>query len=270
MAKTNSGLAKYVKLQVGLPYWFGTFGQKGSAQLYAAKKKQYPKYYTAKDFSKQYGKRVHDCAGLIKGYLWSATPTSTPVYKASQDFGATGFYTHAKRKGTISSFPKYNGLLVFKGKNQTMTHVGVYADGMIVEAKGHAYGVVKTKFKPSEWTHWAQCHLITDDIHPTPAPAPAPTPEPLPDPTPEPAPTPTPPAPKPTTQKYKVKTNGSPLALRVAPKKKAALILWIPNGKTVTVSSMVNGDDVYGCKDWARATYNGRTGYCSAKYLKKV
>lgn len=262
MAKTNSGLAKYVKLQVGLPYWFGTFGQKGSAQLYAAKKKQYPKYYTAKDYSKQYGKRVHDCAGLIKGYLWSATPTSTPVYKASQDFGATGFYTNAKRKGTISSFPKYNGLLVFKGKNQTMTHVGVYADGMIVEAKGHAYGVVKTKFKASEWTHWAQCHLITDDIHPTPAPVP--DPEPLPDPTPEPAPTPTPPpSPKPTTQKYKVKTNsGAPLALRVAPNTKAALIMWMPNGSTVTVSGSQNG--------WSRTTYKGKTGWAYSAYLKKI
>lgn len=260
MAKTNSGLAKYAKLQVGLPYWFGTFGQKGSAQLYAAKKKQYPKYYTAKDFSKQYGKRVHDCAGLIKGYLWSATPTSTPTYKASQDFGATGFYTHAKKKGTISSFPKYNGLLVFRGKNQTMTHVGVYADGMIIEAKGHAYGVVKTKFKASEWTHWAQCHLITDDIHPTPAPAP----EPLPDPTPEPAPTPTPPpAPKPTTQKYKVKTNsGAPLALRVAPNAKAALICWMPNGSKVTVSGTQNG--------WSRTTYKGKTGWSYSAYLKKI
>ena len=78
MAKTNGGLVEYCKAQIGRPYWYGTFGNTASASLYEAKKKQYPKYYTAKDYASQYGQRVHDCAGLIKGYLWSATPDSPP------------------------------------------------------------------------------------------------------------------------------------------------------------------------------------------------
>lgn len=164
--KTNSGMANYAKAQIGKPYWFGTYGQKGSRALYLAKKKQYPKYYKASDFPSQYGKRVHDCAGLIKGYLWSKTPTSTPKYNKNQDYGANGFYTHAKSKGKISSFKKVKGQLVFKGTDKRKTHVGVYiGGGYVVEAKGHKYGVVKSKL--SGWKYWAQCNLIKPDAKKT-------------------------------------------------------------------------------------------------------
>ena len=160
MAKTNAGLFSYAKAQVGKPYFFGTYGQKASRALYRAKKKQYPKYYKW-DYSTRYtGQRVHDCAGLIKGYLWSKTPTSSPHYNRKQDYGANGFYTHAKKKGSISTFKKVKGQLVFKGTASKKTHVGVYiGGGYVVEAKGHKYGVVKSKLS-SGWKYWAQCNLI--------------------------------------------------------------------------------------------------------------
>jgi len=167
MAKTNTGLVAYAKAQVGLPYWYGTYGQKANASLYSSKKKQYPSYYTADDFKSQYGKRVHDCIGLIKGYLWSDSATATPTYKSSQDKNAAGMYAAADKdaKGKISTFPKTAGLLVFRGTSVTkITHVGVYGgDGYVYEAKGHAYGVVKTAYKASDWNYWAQCPYITDD-----------------------------------------------------------------------------------------------------------
>lgn len=165
MAKTNSGLVKYAKAQVGLPYWYGTYGQTASSSLYTQKKKQYPSYYTATDFSEQYGKRVHDCAGLIKGYLWSDSTTSTPKYVASQDWSAKTTYSKATTKGKISTFPKTAGLLVFKGSTvSAIDHVGVYGgDGYVYEAKGHAYGVRKTAYKESDWDYWAQDARLTDD-----------------------------------------------------------------------------------------------------------
>ena len=91
--KTAKGLVEYAKAQLGLPYWYGTYGQTGTAALYAVKKKDYPKYYNwtgtpYDNFPSQYGKRVHDCVGLIKGYLWSETPTSTPKYNGDQDKSA--------------------------------------------------------------------------------------------------------------------------------------------------------------------------------------
>lgn len=74
----------------------------------------------------------------------------------------------------------------------------------------------------------------------------------------------------PITQKYKVKTNGGTLALRCAPHVKAANIIWMPNKSDITVSGFVKGDSVYGNDQWVRATYKGKTGYCSAKWITKA
>ena len=76
--KSGKGLKEYAIAQLGKPYWWGTFGQVADGALYAQKKKQYPAYYTAADFPNQYGQKVHDCCGLIKGYLWCDTPDGSP------------------------------------------------------------------------------------------------------------------------------------------------------------------------------------------------
>ena len=244
MTKTNNGLVEYVKAKVGCYYWFGTFGQMASNALYKAKKSQYPKYYTATDFNTQIKnpKQVFDCAGLIKAYLWTdSIDDVTPTYKSSQDYGATAFYNRCTKKGKISSFDHVKGRLVFKGANSKMTHVGVYiGDGKIVEAKGHKYGVIISNLDAS-WTHWGQCNLISEDSAPAPTPAPAPAPS---------------------AENYKVKTNGSTLALRSAPSAKSSLIVWMPNGSKVTVDRSEGG--------WMHTTYKGKTGWSYGKWLTKI
>ena len=241
--KTNAWLVKYAKSKVGSPYWFGCYGQKGSAALYKAKKKQYPKYYTAKDYPKQYGKRVYDCAGLIKAALWTDSLDGSPKYNAKQDCGATGIYNRAKKKGSIKSFDKKSGRVVFKGTAQTKTHIGVYDGGYVYEAKGHKYGVVKTKFKATEWTYWAQCSFFKEDPEPTPSPSPAPEPT-------------------PTSEKYVVNTKNDPLNLRAEPNTKSKVLAKIPKGTIIEVDQIENG--------WGHTTYNGKPGFCSMSYLKKV
>lgn len=174
MNKTNAGLVAYAKAQLGLPYWYGTFGQIGSQKLLDSKSKQYKStgYYTKwTDYPQQYGKRVHDCVGLIKGYLWSDTPASSPKYNASQDKSAQGMYAASIVKGTISTFPMKAGQLVYKSTSKTdakkIHHVGVYiGDGYVVEAMGHEEGVVKTKFANAGWTHWSQCPYISESSKP--------------------------------------------------------------------------------------------------------
>lgn len=152
MSKTNIGLVEYAKAQLGNPYWYGTYGATASESLYKAKQKQYPKYYTATDFPKQYGKRVHDCVGLIKGYWWSETPTSAPKYNSTQDTSANGLRNKCVEKGDISTIPEIPGVCVFYDG-----HVGVYiGNGEVIEAKGHAYGVVKTKLKGRGWKYWGK------------------------------------------------------------------------------------------------------------------
>ena len=152
MSKTAAGLVSYCRAQLGSPYWWGAFGQRATAQLYFEKKAQYPAYYTASDFLDQIGSRVHDCVGLIKGYLWSATPTSTPVYTPSQDVNVPGLYARCSRRGSIASMPDIPGVCVFMG---SLGHVGVYVgDGEVIEARGHAWGVVKTRLKDRGWALW--------------------------------------------------------------------------------------------------------------------
>ena len=164
--KNNIELVQYAKAMVGLPYWYGCFGQIGSKSLHDYKRKQYPDYYCDNDYPSQYGKRVHDCVGLIKGYLWSSSPTAEPKYNSTQDVSAFGMYNVSKQRGDKSSFPGVEGTLVYRASNAnnylTIHHVGVYStDGYVYEAKGHEYGVVKTKFNRNDWQFWSYCPFIS-------------------------------------------------------------------------------------------------------------
>ena len=159
--KTGQGLKEYAIAQLGRPYWWGTFGQVADAALYAQKKAQYPAYYTVADFTAQYGQKVHDCCGLIKGYLWCDTPDGSPKYNSAQDVAVEGLYKKCGRKGDISTLPETPGVCVFMAN---MGHVGVYiGNGEVVEAMGHAYGVVKTRVGNRGWAYWGMPEWISYD-----------------------------------------------------------------------------------------------------------
>ena len=79
----------------------------------------------------------------------------------------------------------------------------------------------------------------------------------------------------PTYPKYKVSTKtGEWLALRVAPKLKAVLIVRMDNGSTVELIQTVKGDVFSGSNQWAQVRYtkNGRAyiGYCIKSRLKAI
>ncbi|MBQ6268231.1 MAG: C40 family peptidase [Clostridia bacterium] len=171
MQKTNAGLVAYAKAQLGKPYWYGTFGNTATRALLLYKKKQYPYYYDQSryqvQFSDQLGQRVHDCVGLIKGYLWSESPTAAPVYNVKQDVSANELRLACAQRGGIGTMPDLPGVLVFFDG-----HVGVYiGGGEVIEARGHDYGVVRTKLKARPWTHWGKCPWI---VYADPAQPPAP------------------------------------------------------------------------------------------------
>ena len=156
MVKTNIGLVEYCKAQLGKPYWYGTFGQTATKNLLRQKSAQYPKYYTANDFELQFGQRVHDCVGLIKGYLWCDTSNSVPVYKTAQDRDVSGMLRACNEQGTLDNMPDISGILVFMD-----SHVGVYiGNGKVIEARGHAYGVVETNLIGRGWTKWGKLDWI--------------------------------------------------------------------------------------------------------------
>ncbi len=156
MKKTAKGLVAYVLTQLGRPYWYGTFGQAASKELYEQKKRQYPNQYTW-DYDGTTAK-VHDCVGLIKGYLWGNGPEDTdPVYIVAQDLSANMMRSACKNKGEMATMPEIPGLLVFFDK-----HVGVYiGNGEVVEARSRKYGVYKSKLAERPWTSWGYCPYIT-------------------------------------------------------------------------------------------------------------
>jgi hypothetical protein len=122
--------------------------------LYEQKKKQYPSQYVASDFSKQYGKRVHDCVGLIKGYLW--TNDGKLTYNAEQDKDVSGMRANCYELGNIEDMPDIPGLLVFM-----QGHVGIYiGNGRVIEARGHMYGVVETFLSHRGWQKYGKLKWI--------------------------------------------------------------------------------------------------------------
>lgn len=154
MSKTSAGLVSYAIAQLGKPYWWGCFGQTATAGLLTAKRAQYPDSYTAADFAGQLGQKVHDCVGLIKGYRWCDTADSEPIYVGSQDVAVGGLYDQCGSKGPISTMPDTPGVCVFMAG---MGHVGVYiGGGYVVEAMGHAYGVVRTQLSGRGWGFWGK------------------------------------------------------------------------------------------------------------------
>ena len=162
MSLTNIGLVDHVKkaLNEKWGYVYGTYGQFLTESLLQAKLKQYPdnvkqyeSYIRATFLGGKDGKqpkRVADCVGLIKSFLW--WKPDGPVYNSKTDLSANGMFQAAKTKGPIDTMPDMPGLWVrYNG------HIGVYiGNGKVIESRGTKYGVVETDLKGRGWTHWLE------------------------------------------------------------------------------------------------------------------
>lgn len=158
---TNKQLVDYAKAMLNHEYWYGTYGQDATEKLLAEKKKQYPKYYNPDNYSKGWtcdGRKVFDCCGLLKGAIWcNGDPNAKPKYDSTQDLSANDMFKKgSSESGPISTLPEIPGTLVrYDG------HVGIYiGEGVVIEARGHNYGVVKTILSQRKWTNWYKCKWI--------------------------------------------------------------------------------------------------------------
>lgn len=180
---TNKGLIAYARamLDYHSGYWYGTYGNfPANEALYNEKRKQYPSQYDKwpkSSFVAQYGTKVHDCAGLVKGYLMSPCIDASgfvtdvlraSVYNSKYDLSANGMIAACKETGDISTLPEIEGLILWKDG-----HVAIYdKDGYCIEEKGHAFGTVRSKVADRGFKKWGKhpaIEYITEDPQPSPS-----------------------------------------------------------------------------------------------------
>ena len=230
---------KFIKAQVNNYYWYGTIGQTASVQLYNDRKAAYPKQYTANDYKDQiaHPKPCFDCAGLVK------SPFVYPKYNAADDLGATGLYGKCTVKGALDKNILKPGYLVFKGNSKTKSLVGVYiGNDEVIEAKGHAYGVICSKLSENNWSYYAEYYNIDYDEA---------TPEPAPDPDTEPY----------CEHLMTVDTQTDPLRLREGPGTDYPVLYRMPKGSQVVWHGVKSGD-------WLKVLYRNQWGWAHKDYLK--
>lgn len=167
--KNNTELIKYVEkaLKEKWGYCLGSFGniltpsflsqklsQGGGVGTYNTRHKSYLNNYI--------NKRVSDCYGLVKGFLWTDS-VGNVKYVASQDMNQEGAYSRAKEKGPLNTIPEIPGLILWmKG------HAGIYiGNGEFIECVGAPTGMRRGKIangkiiSGSKFTHWFKDLNIT-------------------------------------------------------------------------------------------------------------
>lgn len=168
----NRGLVEHciMALDEKWGYVYGTFGLVLTEALLRSKIDQYPnqvKNYEPFIRDHWMGKRVVDCIGLIKSYLW--WNNGNVKYSAGTDVNANGMYGRAAVKGPIETIPDIPGICVWKN-----LHIGIYVGkGKVVESFNTVSGVIKTPLegeKATEWTHWLKCPFIKYETETRPTP----------------------------------------------------------------------------------------------------
>lgn len=183
MAFKASNLVAFAQKMVGQPYWYGTCVHMCSKAMLTAKTNQYPAHY-GESRMPTYRKHIAakmvstDCVGLIKGFFWTDGGKGVIEYinggrefsnkygsNNCPDVSADGMLDYCKRQkckyGKISALPEQPGVLLF-----SPGHVGIYiGGGYAIEARGFAYGVVRTKVSQRGWKTWAYLpdELLTYD-----------------------------------------------------------------------------------------------------------
>lgn len=170
---TNTGLVELAEkaLKEGWGYVNGTFGNILTETLMSQKCSQsggvgqYNTYWKDKYIKKFIGKRVSDCYGLVKAYVWWTGENSSPSYNSNGcvDRNQEGAYSVAKEKGPLSTMPDLPGVILWmKG------HVGIYVgNGEFIECAGCPVGTRKGTLKNgviisgSKFTHWFKDSWIT-------------------------------------------------------------------------------------------------------------
>ena len=140
---------------VGWGYLYGATGWVCTAARVEQQAAQYPAYA---DLIRKYGlgkwlnKHCVDCAQNTKLSAKAAglTIPSGATSQWNADIWA--------EKGTMDTLPDDSvGLFLYRQSGNKMQHTGVcLGDGTVSEARGHAYGVIRSQLAAYGWTHWGR------------------------------------------------------------------------------------------------------------------
>lgn len=135
-------------------YIWGASGQTWTAE----KQKSATRDMTVRYGSKWIGRRVADCSGL---FVWAFNQLGAKIYHGSN----TIWNKYCSAQGELKNGtrtdgkPLLPGTAVFLVKNGNRHHIGLYiGNGEVIEAKGTAYGVVKSKI--AHWDEWGELREI--------------------------------------------------------------------------------------------------------------
>lgn len=200
--------------------------------------KQYPNNVSYEKNGKWLGKRVWDCAQLVRGVM---KEVSIPMVS-----GATSQWkkTNWEEKGTIDTLPKNKIACLYRQTSDgVMQHTGIYTgDNYFIDARGSSSGVLKSKLSSYKWTHWGiPKGLYTNTTSTTTN----------------------------TTSEvlsvlYKAivtADTGKTVNMRNNPSRAADVVAQVPLGTPVDV--------IEESGEWSRIGVDGKTGYMMAQYLVK-
>lgn len=158
-SKREAMTAKALEL-IGCGYIYGATGWICTRRRLDEQANQYPLYA---DLIYRYGPKwmglpCYDCAQLTRAVAKEAG-ISLPSGSASQ-WRAAGVWME---KGLIGEMPDEAGLFVFSIRDGTVSHTAVtIGGGETVDARGHAYGVMRRRIRDASYTHWARLAVDYD------------------------------------------------------------------------------------------------------------
>jgi len=141
---------------IGCGYIYGATGWICTWERIRQQAAQYPQYA---DLIYRYGpgwigKPCYDCAQLTKA---AARAAGVFLPDGSDNQWRSGYLW--REKGPIIRMPDEAGLFLFTVMNGHATHTAVsIGGGEAVDARGHAFGVVRRQIAGASYTHFARLH----------------------------------------------------------------------------------------------------------------
>lgn len=221
-------ITEWLLARVGEGYIYGAKGQKCTPAFRNQQANQYPDQQNniLNVGEKWDGKPVWDCAQL--------TRAAAAVGGVSLKSGATSQYNAGpwKQTGTIDTIPAGRVVFVYRDSGGRKQHTGAsLGDGTVVEARGTAKGVIRSRLTEYPWTHWAEPYWQAESEE----------------------------RPMQTVTMYVETDNGGALNLRDEPSKSARRLAVIPNGAAVDVLTDQG--------EWAAVNWGDQTGYVMTAFL---